>query len=217
MKISASFLSITNQIKEKIEVLDKTDIDYLHLDIMDGKFVNNKTYTLEDIKHLLENTTKPKDVHLMVSDVKSYIDDFKTINPEFITFHLEAVDNPLDIINYLKQEGIKVGMSIKPQTPVQEILPYLPLIDLVLVMSVEPGRGGQAFIMDVVSKINQLSDLRKNNNYNYVIEVDGGVNDETIKYCQNADIIVVGSYITNSNDYYNQVNKLKEQDRQNCK
>ncbi|MFA5603337.1 MAG: ribulose-phosphate 3-epimerase [Bacilli bacterium] len=208
MKISASFLSIKDNLKENIEILDKTNIDYLHLDIMDGEFVNNKTYSIDDIKGLLGNTNKPKDVHLMVSDVINYINDFKQLNPEFITFHLEAIDNPNEIISYLKQLNIKVGISVKPNTNVDTILPYLSDIDLILIMSVEPGLGGQEFIKDVVSKIDYLKKLKKEKNYNYVIEVDGGINDQTINYCQNADIVVVGSYITNSDNYQTQVDKL---------
>ena len=208
MKISASFLSIKENLKENVERLDKTSIDYLHLDIMDGKFVTNKTYTIAEIKYLLQNTTKPKDVHLMVNDVMKYIDDFITINPEFITFHLEAIDNQREVINFLKQYNIKVGISIKPKTNIETLLPYLPLIDLILIMSVEPGYGGQEFIMETTSKIDNLKYLRDQNNYNYIIQVDGGINNKTIKYCQNADIVVVGSYITSRADYQTQIDKL---------
>ena len=208
MKISASFLSIKENLKENVERLDKTSIDYLHLDIMDGKFVTNKTYTIAEIKYLLQNTTKPKDVHLMVNDVMKYIDDFITINQEFITFHLEAIDNQREVINYLKQYNIKVGISIKPKTNIETLLPYLPLIDLILIMSVEPGYGGQEFIMETTSKIDNLKYLRDQNNYNYIIQVDGGINNKTIKYCQNADIVVVGSYITSRADYQTQIDKL---------
>ncbi|NLM63134.1 MAG: ribulose-phosphate 3-epimerase [Mollicutes bacterium] len=210
MKISASFLSITDNVKENIEILDKTDIDYLHLDIMDSIFVDNKTYSIDEIKFLLENTTKPKDVHLMVSDVKKYIDDFKTIDPEFITFHYEAVDDPQKIIDYVKKEGIKVGISIKPKTQIKEIIPYLPFIDLVLIMSVVPGRGGQKFIKNVISKVEKLNNLKKEYGYKFVVEIDGGINDQTILYCQGVDIVVVGSFITNSDNYKRQVEKLRE-------
>ena len=208
MKISASFLSIKNDLKENIEKLDKTTIDYLHLDIMDGKFVNNTTYNIDEIIYLLKNTIKPKDVHLMVSDVLKYIDDFKRINPEYITFHLEAVSNPNKIITYLKENKIKVGLALKPKTKVETILPYLSQIDLVLVMSVEPGYGGQKFISNIISKIDLLKELKAQNNYNYVIEVDGGINIETIKQIKGADIVVVGSYITDSEDYQKQIDNL---------
>ncbi len=210
MKVSASFLSIKDNIKSNINVLDKSTIDYLHLDIMDGKFVQNKTFNIDEIRDLLSDTTKPKDVHLMVNDIKKYIDDFSTLNPEYITFHFEATYASEEIIEYIKSKNIKVGISINPHTSIESIIPYLPLVDLVLIMSVEPGMGGQTFIEEVVSKIDTLKELREDNkDYNYVIEVDGGINDETIKLCSNADIIVVGSFITDSNNYQEQIDKLK--------
>lgn len=209
MKISASFLSINDNLEENILKLDKTDIDYLHIDIMDGKFVQNKTYTFDQIKELLKYTNKPKDVHLMVSDVLSYIDDYSKINPEFITFHYEAVSNHFEIINYIKSKGIKVGISIKPTTEINYLIPYLDIIDLILVMSVEPGMGGQQFIESTTNKINHLKYLKEADNYNYVIEVDGGINDQTINKINKADIAVIGSFITNSYDYQTQIDKIR--------
>lgn len=208
MKISASFLSIKDNFKENIEKLDKTNIDYLHVDIMDGEFVTNKTWDSNQISLLLQNTNKPRDIHLMVSDVKKNIDDFIKLNPEFITFHIEAVEDPIEIINYIKNKNIKVGISLKPNTNIDKIYNYLHLVDLVLVMCVEPGRGGQEFIFSSIDKINKLIDFRKQNNLEYLIEVDGGINDRTIGLVRLCDIAVVGSYITN-NDYEESVNKLK--------
>lgn len=205
--ISASFLSIKDNIKDNIKKLDSTSIDMLHVDIMDGVFVENKTWSIDEVNTLLINTTKPKDVHLMVKDVKKYIDDFKVLNPNYITFHYEAVDNVLEVINYIKELGIKVGLSIKPHTSVDSIKKYLNDIDLILVMSVEPGKGGQKFIENSINKINYLDQLREENNYHYVIEVDGGINDITAKKCSNADILVIGSFITNG-DYQDQINKI---------
>ena len=206
--ISASFLSIKDNIKENINKLDQTSIDMLHVDIMDGKFVSNSTWGIDEVKYLLSDTKKSKDVHLMVNDVLKDIDDFKVLNPEYITFHYEAVNNHIDIINYIKSLNIKVGLSIKPNTSVDSILPYLDYLDLVLVMSVEPGRGGQSFIESSINKINYLYELRKKNNYHYTIEVDGGINDVTCEYCKNADILVIGSFITNGN-YQEQIDKIK--------
>lgn len=205
--ISASFLSIKDNIKENIQKLDATSIDMLHVDIMDGVFVENKTWSITEFNNLLMNTTKPKDVHLMVKNVKKYIDDFKILNPNYITFHYEAVDNVLETINYIKKLGIKVGLSIKPHTSVDTIKEYLKDVDLILVMSVEPGKGGQKFIENSINKINYLDKLRKDNHYHYVIEVDGGINNITIKKCSKADIFVIGSYITNG-DYQEQINKI---------
>lgn len=207
MKISASFLSIKEDMEKNLEKLDKTNIDYLHVDIMDGIFVPNKTSN--QIIDLLKNTNKPKDVHLMVSDVKAYIDEYSKLNPVYITVHIEALSNPLEIINYIKDKNIKVGFSIKPNTDIEILKPYLEYLDLILVMSVEPGKGGQEFIGSSKEKIDMLKELQKD--YHYLIEVDGGINKETIKYCQNADIVVIGSYITNSTDYNEKVDSIKNE------
>ena len=213
MKISASFLSLRYDIDldKKIEKLDKTTIDYLHLDIMDGKFVKNKTWKYKDIDKLLKNTTKPKDVHLMVSKVKKYIKQFRKMKPEYITFHLEACSNCFAIMGLLKKYGIKMGISIKPETPVEKLNPYLKYLDLVLVMSVSPGEGGKEFISTSVDKIKQLDRIRKENNYQFVIEVDGGINDTNIELLKesNVDIAVVGSYITSvKKGYQRRIDKL---------
>ena len=197
MKISASFLTIDNI--DNVNKLVNCDIDYLHLDIMDGIFVNNKNEVLE-VPHI-----KPLDIHLMVNDVYKYIDEYKKFNPLYITFHYEVDKDILSIINYIKKFNIKVGLSIKPSTKVEEIIPYLQYLDLVLVMSVEPGKGGQSFIMDSIDKIKKLKELKGD----YVIEVDGGINDNTIKYVSDADIVVVGSYITSGN-YEERIKNLKE-------
>ena len=209
LKISASFLNIKDPICEEVTKLSNLDIDYIHLDVMDGIFVENKTYTYEEFYNIVKFSNKPKDIHLMVSDVKKYIDEFSKMNPAFITFHYEAVSEVSSVINYIKKLGVKVGMSIKPSTDVKEIAEYLNYIDLILVMSVEPGQGGQVFIEDSIKKIDQLYYLREKNNYKYLIEVDGGINDITIKKCNKADIAVVGSFITKQ-DYKIAIEKLRE-------
>ncbi len=208
MKIAASFLNIKGPIVEEVTKLSNLDIDYLHLDVMDGIFVENKTFNYEEFNNITKYSAKPKDVHLMVSDVKRYIDEFSNLNPEFITFHYEAASEISSVINYIHEKGIKVGMSIKPATDISEIVDYLPYLDLVLVMSVEPGKGGQAFIEESIDKIEKLYKLREKENYNYVIEVDGGINNETIKLCDKADIAVVGSYITKQ-DYETAIRTLR--------
>ncbi len=209
-KVSLSILSITEDIKENIKLLDNLDIDYIHLDIMDGNFVSNKTWDLNEIEELIIEHKKPLDVHLMVSDIKKYIDDFSKLNPDYITFHFEATVDPANVIAYIQSKGIKAGISIKPNTEVEELLPYLSIVDLVLVMSVEPGKGGQKYMPIANEKIDELELVRKAYNYNYIIEVDGGITDETIRDCANADMFVVGSYITNSDNYNEQVDKVRE-------
>ena len=206
MKIAVSFLSIKDNIKEEVNKLDKLGIDYIHVDVMDNIFVPNKTVNIDGFKNILDGTLKPKDVHIMVSDVKKYVDDFSVLNPEYITYHYETNINHMEMINYIKSKGIKVGLSIKPNTSVEEIKELLPYIDLVLVMSVEPGKGGQSFMESAVDKVNMLYELKKD--YHYVIEVDGGINLETSKLVSNADILVVGSYITSGN-YEERIESLR--------
>ena len=206
MKISASFLSIKDNIKENIKKLDNTKIDYLHLDIMDGKFVSNETWNLTELKDLLEGHNKPLDVHLMVDNVYSFIDKFAKLEPEFITFHYEAVEDPYLVVDYIKSYNIKAGISIKPDTDVKVLDDLLDYVDLILVMSVEPGKGGQKFIETTYEKVKYLKERKKC--YKYLIEVDGGINDTNIKDLK-CDIAVVGSFITNSDNYEEQLNKLK--------
>lgn len=208
MKISASILSIKDNLKENINLLSNLDVDYLHLDIMDGVFVKNKTWTYSKIKDIIP-TNKPLDIHLMVRDVYKYINDFKKLKPEIITFHYEVNLDIFSIIKYLKNLNIKVGLSIKPDTKIDSITKYLPFIDLILVMSVEPGMGGQQFILNSLDKIDRLVEIREKYKYNYLIEVDGGINDTNIKLLNKVDISVIGSYITNG-DYEERIKNIKE-------
>ena len=204
--LSVSILGIKENIEENIKKLDNLGIDFFHVDIMDGIFVENKTWEYDEIEPKLKNTKTKKDIHLMVKNIKKYVDQYKNLNPEIITFHYEATDNPKEIINYIKNKNIKVGLSIKPNTKVEEIEFLLKEIDLVLVMSVEPGKGGQKYIESTTEKINKLSKLKEK--YNFIIEVDGGINNETKDKAKNADILVVGSYITN-NDYEEKIKEFK--------
>ena len=192
--ISVSILNIKDDNK-KIKVIDTINPDYIHIDIMDGKFVSNTSEMLN-----LPLLNSKKDIHLMVYDVIDYINMYRKYNPEYITFHFEATNNIYSIIDYIHALGIKAGLSIKPNTDVSLIKDYLDKVDLVLVMSVEPGAGGQSFIPTSEDKINELYRLREENNYLYVIELDGGVNLDTKDRCKNADVLVVGSYITNSDN-----------------
>jgi len=208
MKISASYLSIKEDLKENIDKLTNCDIDYLHLDVMDGIFVENKTKDFNDLEKAL-NHKKPLDVHLMVKDVSKYIEEYKKLKPEFITFHYEIDYDIMALVMELKNNNIKAGISIKPNTKVESLIPYLPFIDLVLIMTVEPGKGGQEFIEESTDKIKKLIELRNNNKYDFLIEVDGGINDLTIEKVSNVDISVIGSYITNGN-YEERIKNIKE-------
>lgn len=203
MKISTSILNMKKETKY-LEKLENTNTDYLHLDIMDGKFVTNTSDLYDFIKNN-EPINKELDVHLMVYDVNYYIEKYSNLNPEYITIHYEIDGDINEAIKLIKSKNCKVGLSIKPNTKVDEIIDYLDKIDLVLVMSVEPGYGGQSYI-DVSDKLEQLRKLQ--NNYNFVIEVDGGINDTNIKSID-TDIAVVGSFITSADNYQEQINKLK--------
>ncbi len=204
MKISTSILSIKENVENNIKKLGETSTDYIHLDVMDGIFVENKTDFIQ-IKEAIIETNKPLDVHLMVSDVEKYIDDYLIFDPEYITFHLE-VDNDINyLINKIRPYA-KVGISIKPNTSVEELEPYLKDIDLVLIMSVEPGRGGQKFIEDSTLKVEKLKSLKKI--YDFEIAIDGGINIDNIMKVNDCDIVIVGSYITNTDDYEKQIKNL---------
>ena len=205
MKLSVSILSIKDDLQKNIKKIDKCEIDYLHIDVMDGKFVSNKTWDISEVKEFTNNLNHKLDVHLMVNDVNKYIDDFKIIKPEYITFHCEIDDDINHLIDKIHSLNIKAGLAINPNTDISKIEPFLSKLDLVLVMSVYPGKGGQSFINEVTKKVDVLKQLQPK--YNYVIEMDGGINDTTIKYC-NSDIVVVGSFITRG-IYDIQIDKLK--------
>ena len=203
IKVSTSILTCNNRI-QATEKLNKTNTDYIHIDYMDGIFVDNKEVTIEEIKTLSKISTKKLDIHIMAENPEPIIQELKDLNIEYITIHYE-INKPLDkIINLIHNQGYKCGISIKPKTDPKNIIEYLEKIDLVLIMSVEPGKGGQKFIPDVLNKIKEL----KQNNL--IIEIDGGINDTNIEELKNiVDIVVVGSYITNSSDYNKQINNLK--------
>lgn len=211
MKVSTSILSIKSNLSDNIKILDKSGTDYIHLDIMDGNFVTNKTWDYNDIKDILKDISTPVDVHLMVSNLDYYIDNFSKINPNNITFHLEATDNINKYINLIREKNIKVGLAIKPNTDINLIIPYLEYLDLVLVMSVEPGAGGQKFIGSSCDRIKLLKEIKELYGYNYIIEVDGGINADTVKLvaASGVDLVVSGSYITNSDNYKERIDTLK--------
>ncbi len=205
MKISTSMLSINDNYKKYMDDLNGSLTDYFHLDIMDGLFVENNS--IEKMDELLKYNNKPLDIHLMVNNPIKYIDKYSFYKPSFITIHAE-LDNVSKIIKYIKSRNINVGVAIKPSTNLDAINSYIDELDLILVMSVEPGKGGQDFISNSKNKIDELFKLRKQNNYKYLIEVDGGINDKTINDVLNADIVVSGSFIVNGDINVNIV-KLK--------
>lgn len=208
MKVSASFLSSRDLVKD-LKALDLTDVDYIHLDIMDGKFVDNKTMPYSELKNIGKYTSKRLDVHLMVEDPEKYIPLYAALNAEYITFHVEVESDIMACLKMIKQYSIKAGLSIKPGTNVSELVPYLPYIDMVLVMSVEPGRGGQPFIEGAQERIEEVRDLLDSYNIPAVINVDGGINNKTRKCCDEADILTVGSYIIASDNFQEKISSLR--------
>lgn len=208
MLISTSFLSSKNLIHDLVE-LDKTDTDYIHVDIMDGKFVKKKTMPFKEMRNIYKYTNKRLDVHLMVKNPKKYIEDYASLNTEYISFHIESDENIEKNLQLIKEYGIKSGLAISPDTEIKELVPYLPLLDLVLVMSVEPGAGGQDFIVKTKDKIKELKILLSEYNSDVKISVDGGVNDRTKEYCTDCDILVSGSYIINGDDLQKKIDSLR--------
>lgn len=206
MLVSVSFLKNKNGNKKTIEDINKSKADFIHVDVMDGIFVDNKKNEYNEIKDLFTNVDKPLDIHLMVDKPLNEIKKFINLKPDYITFHVESNDDIKECINLIKENNIKVGIALSPNTRIYNIIPYLKDIDLVLVMSVEPGYGGQEFIKSSINKINELKAIQKK--YNYIINVDGGINDRTIKDI-NSDMIVSGSFITMSDNYDENILKLK--------
>lgn len=215
MEISTSLLNVKEENPVQIFYnLESAKTDYIHIDAMDGEFVENDTMErMKGYADCLKNiSSMPLDVHLMVSDVKKYVDMFASDNPNIISFHIEAVDNVMDMINYIKNENCKVGIAISPETDIERVYEFLPYIHLVLIMSVYPGKGGQKFMDETILKIEKLKKYIEQNNLENEIEVDGGINDENIEKIKNAgaDIAVVGTFIINSKDYKYTISNLKK-------
>lgn len=210
MKVAASFLTSKNKAKD-LAKLNLTTIDYIHVDFMDGKFVKQKSLPFRELKKVYKYTSKRLDVHLMAKKPAKLIKKFASLNTEFITIHLEIEEDIHKLIKLIHKYGIKAGLCIKPNTDINLLKDYLDEIEMILVMGVEPGMGGQAFIKETENRLrtvrNMLSALGKSH---IMINVDGGINDETIRFVEDyVDIVVSGSYITNSNDFQKSIDSLK--------
>ena len=197
MKVSVSILSSKIKASDIVKRLDETDCDYIHVDIMDGKFVENKTWTFGEIKDIVKHSKKKLDVHLMVKNPTKYIDDYALLNTDRIIFHYEAVNNIEEMIEYVKNYGLRVGIAINPDTDSEVVFPYLNKIDEVLVMSVYPGKSGQSFIEKSVDRIKTIKDEIIKEGLKTEVSVDGGINDETAQECAQAgvDILVSATYL----------------------
>ena len=196
-------------LKDEIIKIEAAGADYVHIDVMDGHFVPNITIGAPVVKDLRKITNLIFDCHLMISKPEKYIDDFAKAGADIITFHYEAAkEKTFELIKQIKAYGIKAGLSIKPKTHVDEIKQFLNAIDLFLVMTVEPGFGGQKFMVDCAEK---LPLIKNNASENLIIQVDGGINDKTAKICTSlgANCLVAGSYVYKSNDIKNAISSLK--------
>lgn len=217
VEISTSLLSVDKEkIIKTIYNLETAKTDYFHIDVMDGVFVENDTTEkmIEYCDYLSNITNVPLDVHLMVSDPQKYIDMFLPYNPNIITIHYESIKDKnaiIDILDYIKANHCKAGLSIKPNTDVSEISELLDIVHVVLVMTVEPGKGGQKLIDSTLEKITKISEIIKQKDLDIVIEADGGINLENVEKVKQAgaEMIVSGTGIINSEDYNETIKTMK--------
>lgn len=202
--LASDFANLENEIKKVTEA----GADFLHLDIMDGHFVPNLTFGPPVVAAIKKVAKIPLDVHLMIETPEKYVDEFIAAGADYLTIHVEATKYVSDILQKVRTKNVKSGLTLRPRTSLDTIKEFLPLCDLVLVMTVEPGFGGQSFMMDQVAKIDWLKEHRKKSGLNYLIEVDGGVSDKTRSFVENADVLVAGTYVF-KNDYAKSIQSLR--------
>ncbi len=202
--LSADFANLEKEIKAVAEA----GADLIHVDVMDGHFVPNLTIGIPVVSSIKKVSPLPLDVHLMIEKPERYVEEFIKAGSDYLTIHIEATDKPAETLQKIRDLGARPGLTLRPKTPLQDILPFLDLCDIVLVMTVEPGFGGQSFMVDQVSKIDQLVHERKSRGLNFKIEVDGGVSDQTLLHLKQADILVAGSYVF-KNSYREAIERLK--------
>ena len=196
--LSADFANLERDIKE----LENIGIDMFHIDVMDGNFVPNISFGFPIIEAIRPKTDKIFDCHLMIANPENYVEQFCKIGCDMISFHIEATNHADRLIQVIKDNGKKAGIVLNPQTSLESIKYLLPKVDYVLIMTVNPGFGGQKFIPEMLEKIEELAKIREEKNYNFLIEVDGGINVETSKACRDkgADILVCGSFLFGASD-----------------
>lgn len=212
IKISPSILACDfARMGEEIARVDKFS-DYLHVDVMDGIFVPNISFGMPVIKSIRKVTDIVFDVHLMIERPERYIDEFAKLGSDIITIHYESTKDPAAVLKMIREKGKKAGISIKPGTDVSVLFPLLPLCDLVLVMTVEPGFGGQKFMHDMMDKVSVLRNIVEKENYNIEIEVDGGINAETAAIAANAgsNVLVAGSSVFAAEDAQKAISDMRE-------
>jgi ribulose-phosphate 3-epimerase len=203
--LSADFANLENELK----AIAAAGADWVHVDVMDGHFVPNLTMGPPIVAALKRVSPLPLDVHLMIEKPENYIEAFVKAGSDYLTLHIESTSQPGECLGKIRKLGARPGITLRPGTPVEWIEPYLAICDLVLVMSVEPGFGGQAFMPDQVAKVDWLKDRRSALGLNFLIEVDGGVSDKTVGFLKNADVLVAGSYVF-KNNYQQAISILKK-------
>lgn len=196
--LSADFANLERDIKE----LESIGVDMFHIDVMDGNFVPNISFGFPIIESIRPKTDKIFDCHLMIANPENYVEQFCKVGCDMVSFHIEATNHADRVIQVIKNNGKKAGIVLNPQTSIESIKYLLPKLDYVLIMTVNPGFGGQKFIPEMLEKIEELAKLREEKNYNFLIEVDGGINTETSKACRDkgADLLVCGSFLFGSSD-----------------
>ncbi len=202
--LSADFANLEKEIKAVTEA----GADWLHVDVMDGHFVPNLTIGVPVVKSLKRVSKIPLDVHLMIEKPERFIEAFAKAGSDILTIHVESTKDPKAVLEKIRSLGVKAGITLRPGTRIEEILPFLEMVDLVLVMTVEPGFGGQGFMQDQVSKIHRLRKEIDSRGLKCLIEVDGGVNAETIAHLKDVDVLVAGSYVFGKN-YAQAITTLK--------
>ena len=212
--ISFSILGATAQsIEKEIAHIKEANVKWVHFDVMDGKFVKNISFETPFLKSLCARFSLVKDVHIMINEPINHILEYKECGADYLTFHYEACKDDLEVeevINKIHSLGMKAGLSIKPKTPVESIYPFLKNLDLVLVMSVEPGYGGQKFIESSLNKISSLKQEIVKQGLNTLVSVDGGINDYTGHLCikEGADVLVIGQYLFGHDDFLERYKKV---------
>ena len=220
VEVSTSILTVEKgKEAETFLALEKSKTDYFHIDVMDGEFVEKDTYhnMLEYSTYIRRISNLPMDIHLMVKDVETGIEVFSAVEPNIITFHLEACENKEEVMKYItliKEKGSRVGIAIKPETPIEQEYEYLPYIHTCLGMTVEPGKGGQTLITDMIAKISELKLYTERKNIDIDIEADGGINLKTATRVKRAgaNVLVAGTAILMASDYKVIIDELKEEE-----
>ena len=213
--IAPSILSADfNKLGEEIDLVESLGAEFLHFDVMDGHFVPNISFGVPVLESISHSHHMINDVHIMISEPKKYIEKFANAGADYITFHYEACedeDEVQEVIDLIHSCGVKAGLSVKPNTPIEVVYPFLEELELVLVMSVEPGFGGQSFIPTALDKISALRSIIDGSDYDCLIEVDGGINEKTAQLCKDAgvDVLVAGSYLFGKEDIKERMESLR--------